>query len=320
MVHALVPALHGIYIIAERIAVGSVLEIGAKRFREKPYRLFAAEHRSVHRPVRLTESGAVVERQAVFIEFGDVDRAFRGADPFVEKPEAEYPVPDEIVFKAPGILLIEREGERAVLFERERRKLRRIVAGDRRIIAFRRKRTSFLELIKTRYPDDALNCEIDVFLAVSRKVVGAKLIFEYHSLFDKVIRPFCKGSHIRRYVFGFAAETDIRVTHNEHIAAFLYRHLTRIIVHVARKRVYFKGIVAVESVTLPEAVHLSVAYGVSAYVVRRETVKPYGRGSEREYPPQHTEHEFGSVHKEKRSRRIGYVHRIHTAVAVTLLA
>ena len=97
-------------------------------------------------------------------------------------------------------------------------------------------------------------------------------------------------------IFGFAAETNIRVTHNEHIAAFLYRHLTRIIVNVASERKYLERIIAVERGAALEAVDLTVPYGVSSYVVRGESVTPYGRGSESEYPPQHTEHEFGVIH------------------------
>ena len=158
-----------------------------------------------------------------------------------------------------------------------------------------------------RQRTDRLDRQIAVMGKMPGKVVGAELIIRIVADLHQIICPllqdhcmFCKAGHI---LPGKAAGSHAQ----QHIAAFLHRHL-RIL-----------GIRTQRPMTEAKAVYLPIGQGIGAYIMGRIFICPQALFQHPEHRLQHTLHQLRGIHQKQRHRRIRHIHCGNTAVGIILL-
>ena len=260
-----------------------------------------------------------IQGNAVNIHPGQIAFRFLPIEFLGKQAQAQRPIPGQVIFQAPALA---GEGEAGALraggplHPAGGHGLRLLFPGPGRFFLAQAAQDAGV----AGDPHHRLGGQIDISGQVPREIVGAKLIAGVVPVSIQIAHPALQQRPVLLQQPRVRPKADGAFQHNQHVAAFLHRHLIANVVNIRPGGIGIqRGVHNAVAGAMAIGVYLACGVGIAAHVVGGEILRPDGHLRKFQHGAAQGVHQLGAIGQEQRYGGIAYIHGADAAVGIVFL-
>ena len=272
-----------------------------------------------HEPVRFGVVGAGIQREAELAHPRKIAARLLVIEIPGQKVQLQHQIPDEIVLHAPAASVECEDGALRTVRARKPAS-RHLGAAPVPVCGLLRFPEPLKDPAPAGDPDHGLGGEIDVPCQMAREVIGAQLFTGSLTVGIKVLDPAGEERGIGADERVRCAEGKGTLQHDEHVAAFLHRHLVAQVVYIRALWIQIegKGNLTVGQRALGR-IDLACGIRIAADIMGRKVLLPYRERGEVEDRATQGIDQFRTEGQKERDGGVADIDGTDAAVGIVLL-